>query len=114
GLGLHVQENVLDDLRRPRCRREDLLHRAPLLLQPSLRQIREVAGLRLEPLVHRRGALQLLLDPPCLVLEVKYDSIADALVALVGMDERSEGLDAGLLVTLEQWSAGEADEHRFR
>src|SRR5699024_1760205 len=114
GLGLHVQEDVLNDLRRTRCRGEDLLHRAPLLFQPSLRQIREVASLRLEPLVHRSRALQLLLDLPRLILEVEDNSVANALVELVGVDERSECLDARLLVTLEQWRTGEADKHRSR
>ena len=113
-LGLHVHEDVLDDLRRARCGGEDLLHRAPLLLQPSLRQIREVTSLRLEPLVHRSRPLQLRLHLPRLVLQVQNDTVADALIELVGVDERPKGLDAGLLVVLQQRGAGEADEHRSR
>ena len=111
-LGLHVEQDVVDDLPGAWLGADDLLHRAPALLQLGAGQVGHALGLGLEPLVDllRRG--QVLVDVARLVAQVEDDAVLDGLVELVGVDEAAEGLDARGLVGLEQRRAGEADEHR--
>ena len=93
---------------------DDLLHRAPALLELGPGQVGHALGLGVEPLVDLRGRGQVLVDVAGLVAQVEHDAVFDGLVELVGVDEAAERLDAGGLVGLEQRRAGEADEHRAR
>ena len=54
--GLHVHQDVGDDLFQPRLAGEHLLHRAPALLELRLGEIGQALGLGLEPLVDLRSA----------------------------------------------------------
>lgn len=114
GLGLHVEQDVVDDLLGPWLGGDDLLHGAPTLFELGLGQVGHALGFDLEPCVDLRGAGELLVDVAGFVAQVEYDAVGDGLVELVGVDERAECLDAGGLIGLEQWGAGEADEHRLR
>ena len=97
-LGLHVEEDVVDDLAGARLGADDLLHRAPALLQLGLGQVGHALGLGLEPGVDLRRGGEVLVDGPRLVAQVEHDAVLDGLVELVGVDERAEGLDARFLV----------------
>ena len=113
-LPLEVHEDVLDDHLGARLGRDDLLHRAPLLLEAGLGEVGQSLGLEVEPLVDLLRSLELLVDVAGLVAQVQHDAVADGLVELVGVDERAERLDARHLVGLEQRRTGEADEHGIR
>ena len=110
--GLHVHQDVGDDLLQPVARGEHLLHRAPALLELGLGDVGEPLGLQLEPLVHLRLRGDALVDVARLVAQVEHHAVAHRLVVLVGVDVGAEGLDAAALVALEQRRAGEADQHR--
>ena len=97
---------------RPRLGADDLLHRAPALLELGAGQVGHALGLGLEPLVDLGGRGQMLVDVAGFVPQVEHHAVLDGLVELVGVDEAAERLEAGGLVGLEQRRAGEADEHR--
>ena len=88
-LGLHVEQDVVDDLLGPRLGADDLLHRAPALLQLGLGQVGHALGLELEPLVDLVGRGQVLVDVAGLVAQVEHHAVLDGLVELVGVDEAS-------------------------
>ena len=113
-LDVHVQQDVVHDLAGAGLSADDLLHRAPALLQLRLGQVGHALGLGLEPLIDLVGSHQLLVDRAGFVAQVQHDPVFDGLVELVGVDERAEGLDARFLVPLQERRTGEADEHRSR
>ena len=90
------------------------MHRAPALLELGLCTIGQSPGLALEPLIDLGLRGDVLIDVACLVAQVEDDAILHGFVVLVGVDVRSEGLDAALLLVLEQWRSGEADQRRVR
>jgi hypothetical protein len=110
--GVHVQQDVGDDLREACLAGEHPPHGPPLLLELVLGQIGEALGLGLEPLVDLGLVGQGLVDVPRLVAQVQHHALSHCLVELVGVDVGAEDLDAGLLVRLQQGRAGEADEER--
>jgi len=54
-----------------------------------------------------------LVDVPRFVAQIQHDTVAHGFVVLVGVDVRAEGLDARLLVALQQRRSGETDQHRL-
>ena len=114
GLGFHVEQDVVDDLLGSRLAGDDLLHRAPALLEFGLAEVGHALGLDVKPLVDLLRAGQVLVDVAGFVAQIEHHAVRDRFVELVGVDEGAEGLDARGPVGLEQRRAGEADEHGTR
>ena len=112
-LGVHVEQDVGDDLFQPRLAGQHPLHGAPLLLELGLGQVVQSLGLGVEPIVDLLLRGDGLVDVPRLVAQIQHHALAHRLVELVGVDVAAEHLDAFLLVRLEQRRAGEADEQRI-
>ena len=93
---------------------EDLLHRAPALLELRPGQVGQALGLDLEPLVDLGLRRDVLVDVAGLVAQIQHHAVLHRLVEFVGVDVRPKDLDALLLVLLQERRAGEADEHRPR
>ena len=92
--GLHVQQDVGDDLLKPVARAQHLLHRAPALLELGLGDVGQALRLELEPLIDLGLRGDVLVDVARLVAQVEHDAVAHRLVVLVGVDVRAEDLDA--------------------
>jgi hypothetical protein len=105
---LHVDQNVVDDLRQPVAGREYLLHRAPALLELGLGQVRQATCFEFEPLIHLHLRGDALVDIACLVAQIKHHAVAHCLVVFIGVDIGTEGLDGAALVAFEQRRAREA------
>ena len=72
------------------------------------------SGLGLKPFIDLFLGAEILVDVPCLVDQVKHNTVFHRFVEFVGVDVAAEDLQGSLLVLLQERRACEADENRVR